>query len=180
MARIDAERILALFVQLGEKLGRPATLCLIGSTPGILSGQPSRQTAVIDVWHTGSDYDTGDLARACRELGISYDPRGEIDPDTIYIQLIRPGVVRLPIGFDHETIGRFGELTIVMPPPGVIVAAKLVRGSDLDIQDVVWWVRQRRLQLGEIEAAVQSLPDPRDREAASENIALIKLIGGDA
>lgn len=180
MPRIDAERILALFAQLGEKLARQATLCLIGSTPGIASGQPSRQTADIDVWHPASDYDAGDLARACRELGILYDPRGEIEPYMVYIQVIRPGIVRLPIGFDHETIGRFGELTIVMPPPDVLVAAKLVRGSDLDLQDVVWWIRQRRLELGEIEAAIRSLPDPRDREAASENITFVRLIKGDA
>jgi len=46
---------LALFAQIGEKLAGPATLSLIGSTPGIISGQASRQIAAIDLWHTGSD-----------------------------------------------------------------------------------------------------------------------------
>ncbi len=43
--------------------------------------------------------------------------------------MIRPGIVRLPAGFDAETLGRFRKLIIVKPPPEIIVAAKLVRGA---------------------------------------------------
>jgi len=94
MAGLDAERVLRLFAELGEKLSLPATLCLIGSTPGIASGQPSRQTADIDLWQESSDYDAGDLARACEALGVALNPRGELEPDTIYIQIQESFVFR--------------------------------------------------------------------------------------
>lgn len=180
MAGLDAERILRLFSDLGQKLARPATLCLIGSTPAIASGQPNRQTADIDLWHDGSDYDTGDLARACRELGVAFDPRGELESGAIYIQVVRAGIVRLPAGFPVEIIGRFRNLTVVMPRPEILVAAKLVRASEADIQDIAWWVHQRRLHVADIEAAIQTFPDPRDREVASENITFVRLTRGGA
>lgn len=175
MAKIDAERVIRLFSNLGEKLRQPTTLCLIGSTPAIASGQPGRQTADIDVWHEKSDYDAGDLARACREVGLLYDPTGELDPDSIYVQLVRPGVVRLPADFEVESIGRYGKLSIVMPPPEIIVAAKLVRGSEADIHDAIWWVHRRNLALSKLEARIHDFPDLRDREAALENLTFVRL-----
>ncbi len=178
MAALDAQRIRSIFAGLGERLVRPTTLCLIGSAPGIASGQPARQTADIDLWHPASDYDAGDLERASRELGVLYDPRGELDPDKVYLQVVRPGIVRLPEDFAMETIGRFGKLTVVMPSPAVLVAAKLTRGTDEDIEDAVWWVGQRRMDVETVEAGIRQFPDVRDREAALENLTLVRLAKG--
>jgi hypothetical protein len=180
MAIIDAEQLAGIFAALGDALARPASLCLIGSTPGIMSGQPGRQTADIDVWHAASDYDAGDLARACRDIGLLYDPREELEAGAVYIQVVRPGIVRLPTDFDLEVIGTFGRLRAVMPPPAILVAAKLVRGTDTDIHDVAWWVRDRDLRVQEVAAAIQNLPDSRGREAAAENLTFVRLIRGDS
>ena len=180
MPIIDAEYINALFARLGEMLRKPAALCLIGSTPGIASGQPGRQTADIDLWHAKSDYDSGELARACTEAGLLYDPRGELDQDAAYMQVVRPGVVRLPGDFALEILGRFGNLTIGMPPPEILIAAKLVRGSDRDVEDAIWWVRERGLRHVDLTDAIRALPRASDREAASENLTLIELVIGDA
>jgi len=46
---------------LGQKLAKPATICLIGSSPGIVSGQPDRQSADIDIWRQSSVYDETEL-----------------------------------------------------------------------------------------------------------------------
>lgn len=175
---IDANAITDIFDRLGASLAKPTVLCLIGSTPGIASGQLERQTPDMDVWFSGSDFDTGDLSRACHEIGILFDPKGEIDPDRIYIQVVRPGLVRLPQDFEPEVLGRFGKLTVVMPPPEYIAAAKLVRGSDVDIDDVVWWVRQRGLNASDIEQAIKQFPNIRDRETAAENMTIVHLVVG--
>lgn len=180
MATLDAERLARIFAALGEALACPATLCLIGSAPGMLSGQPGRQTADIDVWHAASDYDAGDLAQACRDIGILYDPREELDSDAIYVQLVRPGIVRLPLDFELEVVGKFGRLTAAMPPPEILIAAKLVRGTDADIHDVLWWVRHRNLSVQAVTAAIRKLPDPRGSEAAAENLTFVRLTRGDA
>ena len=173
---IDGARIVDLFTRLGELLKNPTTLCLIGSTPGIATGQGNRQTPDIDVWHARSAYDAPDLARACEEAGLLFDPKGDLDPEAMYIQVVRPGIVKLPREFELEIIGRYGNLTVVMPPPEIIAAAKLVRGSEVDFQDVAWWVGQRGLDASDIEAAIDLFPNPRDREAARENIVVVSLV----
>src|SRR5262245_18209088 len=104
---IDLARLNNIFDKLGVALKKQPTLCLIGSTPGIATGQPDRQTPDLDVWFTGSHYDISDLTQACEELGILYDPKGELDPDAVYIQVVRPGIVNLPAAFDIELIGTY-------------------------------------------------------------------------
>jgi hypothetical protein len=173
---IDKSTIEALLMKLGSQLSKPTTLCVIGSTASIVVGQPSRQTPDIDVWFPRSSFDIGDLKRACEEVGLIYDPKGEVDPDAIYLQVVRPGMVSLPPAFEHEVLGHYGNLTLVMPPPALIVAAKLVRASDTDIEDAAWWVRGRDLTEEQIVAAIESIPSLNNREAARENLVLIQLM----
>jgi hypothetical protein len=178
MATLDAERLRGIFARLGDLLARPTTLCLIGSAPAIVTGQPDRQTADIDLWHSASDYDAADLERACQTAGLLYDPPGELVAGAIYIQVVRPGVVRLPENFDVDVVGRFGKLAVVMPKPSVLVAAKLTRGSEIDIEDAVWWVTRSGMETKELEAAIGQLPRARDRETALENLVLVRLAKG--
>jgi hypothetical protein len=63
-----------------------------------------------------------------------------------------------------------------MPQPALHAAAKLVRGDPRDIGDVAWWSKERALGLDEIKAAIGSLPDQSQREAAGENIILVGLV----
>ena len=165
-----------LFTRLGELLQNPTTLCLIGSTPGIATGQGNRQTPDIDVWQARSAYDATDLARACEAAGFLFDPEGESDPEAMYIKVVRQEIVKIPRDFELETIGRYGNLNVVMPPPEIIAAAKLVRGSEIDLQDVAWWIGQRGLDASDIEAAIDLFPNSRNREAAQENIVLASLV----
>ena len=44
------------------------------------------------------------------------------------------------------------------------------------MEDVAWWVKERALDLDQIRAAIGSLPDAAQREAASENIFLVELV----
>jgi hypothetical protein len=172
---IDRSRLIQIFDELGQKLPKPTTICVIGSAPGIVSGQPDRQSAHIDVWQPRSGYDETEFRRACRELGIAFDPKGELDPDAIYVQIVRPGVVKLPPDFKVDLLGQYGNLIVVMPEPSLLSAAKLVRGQPRDIEDVAWWIKERALDLAEVSTAVSSLPDPADRDAAQGNIILVEL-----
>lgn len=175
---IDREQVARLFEALGTALRAPTTLCLIGSTPAIMLGQAGRQTQDIDVWHSASIYDAGDLAHACEVAGLVFDPMGEVSPDATYLQIVRPGIVSLPPALDVETISCFGRLTIIMPAPATIAAAKLTRGSERDFEDVAWWIRERALSLQDVIDAINTLPGCSDRETASENIVLVRLVAG--
>ncbi len=65
------------------------------------------------------------------------------------------------------------------PAPALLAAAKLARGEPRDIEDVAWWTKERALVLDEIKAAISSLPEPHQREAASENIVMVELFGSE-
>jgi hypothetical protein len=171
---IDRAKLLSLCDALGRTLTKPTTLCLIGSSPGILRGQPDRQSSDIDVWRPHSSYDETELRRACQMLGLLYDPKAELDPAAIYLQVVEPGIVKLPADFAPEVLGQYGMLTLTMPPPAVLSAAKLTRGSPRDIDDIAWWVKVRALMLHDL--AIATLPDTSQREAARENIVLVELI----
>lgn len=173
---IDKNVVENLLMRLGEELDRPAVLCVIGSTSSIITGQPERQTPDIDVWFPGSSFDAGDLKRACEAVGLLYDPKGEVGPNDLYLQVVRPGIVSLPPDFTPEVIGEYGNLRIVMPPPEIVVAAKLARGTESDIEDAVWWVRGRDLCEGQIGDAIERIPNQRNRETARENLILVRLI----
>ena len=173
---LDRDRLIAIFEALGQKLVKPTTICLIGSSPSIVSGQPDRQSADIDIWRQRSSYDETDFRTACQELGVLFDPKGELDPDAVYIQIVRRGVVDLPANFEVEVLGQYGSLTVVMPDPTLLSAAKLARGDPRDIEDVAWWVKERALTLDEIKAAIGTLPNTSQQEAASENIVMVELV----
>jgi len=173
---IEKASIEELFTALGETLPGPTTLCIVGSAAAILLGQPERQTLGIDIWGPESDFDIGALRRACTQAGLLYDPRGEVAAGAVYLQILRPGITMFPEHFAAERIGRFGNLALVMPPPALIVATKLARGLDSDIEDAAWWVRERDLSVATIEAAIALIPQPENRDTARENLILMKLV----
>lgn len=73
-----------------------------------------------------------------------FDPRGEhLDPEDIYVQVVRKGIVNLPSGFEMELVGEYGNLRVVMPDPSLLIASKLARGTPRDVEDAAWWMRER-------------------------------------
>jgi hypothetical protein len=173
---IDRTRLLQIFDELGKRIVGPATICLIGSAPGIAAGQHDRQSMDIDIWRPRSTFDDTEFRRACQEAGLLFDPKGELDPDAVYVQFVQPGIVKLPMDFKLETVGRYGALTVTMPEAAVLAAAKLVRGDPRDVEDVAWWIKERALDLDAIRAAVGTLPEASQREAAGENVVLVELV----
>ena len=175
---IDRDRLATVFTGIGAALKLPASLCLIGSAPAIHCGQSGRQTQDIDVWGPQSNFDQGDLTQACRSAGVLFNPVGETGPDDIYLQIVRPGVVVLPANFEPEVLARFGKLTVAMAPPAIIAASKLTRAAERDLDDIVWWLRTRKIGLNDVEAAISCLPGEMNRETAAENMTIVRLIAG--
>jgi hypothetical protein len=86
----------------------------------------------------------------------------------------------LPADFETEMIGRYGQLTILMPAPVVLSTAKLVRSSEHDVNDIVWWTRQRTISLKQIENMIGHLANPLHQEAARENLVFVRLVTGES
>src|SRR5205085_9802860 len=113
---------------------------------------------------------------ACQDSGLLFDLKGELDPDAVYVQIVQPGIVKLPAEFKLEIVGRYGALTVAMPEPALLSAAKLVRGDPRDVEDGAWWIKERALDGEAIRAAVSWLAQASQREAAGENVILIELV----
>ena len=82
----------------------------------------------------------------------------------------------LPAEFKLEILGRYGALTVAMPEPAMLAAAKLVWGDSRDVEDVAWWIKERAVDLDAVRAAVGSLPDASQRAAAGGNVILVELV----
>lgn len=172
---INREILFNILEKIGKSLEQETTICLIGSTPGIANGQPDRQSSDLDVWKLKSNFIRNDLEKACKEANIYFDPKKEINSDDIYIQIINQGIIKLPIDFEIEEIGIFGKLKVIMPTPSLIAALKLIRADERDIEDIIWWIKERNLTIDEINENIEKIPDKRYIETAKENIILVEM-----
>jgi len=144
----------------------------------MLSGQEDRQTPDIDIWFPMSRFDAGDMRQAAEQAGLLYDPRGEIGAGDLYLQILRPGVTMYPLEFETLPLGTYGNLTVSMPAPELMVATKLARATETDLEDVSWWVRNAGLSRAQIEEAIALIPQSAHREEAAANLVFIELDGG--
>ena len=182
---LDGKSLDAIFRRIDENLASPGTICLIGSGATILLGQVARQTEDIDVWAKACRVAMGEFRRAVEAAGVGFDPKDEF-PSLPYLQLVHPGIVQVP-GWDAERREWLGEaerevwhgtnLLVTVPPPRVLAASKLVRGSDRDLEDCLWLMAAHGLEAREILAAIRTMPrDPRKK--AAENLDVLGMLQG--
>jgi hypothetical protein len=122
-----------------------------------------------------SAFDPGDMRQAVEGAGLRYDPRGEINANEIYLQVLRPGITMYPAEFPTEPLGTYGDLGVEMPPPALIVATKLSRATESDLEDVAWWVDHADIAREDIENAIGLIPQRRHREEATANLVFIDI-----
>ena len=142
-----------------------------------------RQTQDIDIWRPASIINDRELKKISTAVGIDYDPK-ELEPNKIYLQVIQPGIVQLPpysdnqwaTGETSEILWSGNNLTIIAPPPSIIVAAKLVRAEDRDIDDSIYLIESKDIKTAQILNAISKIPDQHDRETARENFTLLRVI----
>jgi F0F1-type ATP synthase epsilon subunit len=161
--------------RLGANLKHPTRLVLIGSSVGMFYGQPGRMTEDIDVWTPKSLVDIADLMQACEQAGIVFDPQGYDVPNGMpYLQMIKPGIVHVGKWTSDEHMMQTGNLTVVHPPVANIIASKLVRCSDSDIEDIIYLMERCSLEMADVRNAVQTL-GKSVQENALENMVLLEI-----
>lgn len=179
MKDVDRTSLTGLLEAMDGAAEERQTLCVIGAAALILLGQPERQTGDVAVWHPGSNVVDSDLRRLAAASGLSCDPK-ECEPEGTYLQIISPGIVNLPAVQDdiwatgeHSRIlwqGR--KLTVICPPPPIIAASKLVRASEVDIDDMVYLIGAIGVSRKQILQAADRFPNA-DREIIHENMPLV-------
>lgn len=170
----------ALLQRIDANLTSEQMVCLIGGAATILLGQPSRATEDIDVWANASRIDVPSLKHATEAAGLTFDPKYDF-PALPYLQIVHPGIVQVPM-WDPATNTWSGKpskqlwsgkfLRVTCPPEEAIVASKLIRGNDRDLEDCLWLMTAQGLDAQAIRTAIRKLPDPQ-KEQASDNLELL-------
>jgi len=124
-----------------EELGVSAHIVAIGSVPAMLLGQPGRTSLDLDVWKPSSAFHEAALREAAEAVGLLFDPKDFVEPDMPYLQIVRPGIVQVG-PFEPEAVDQFSSLKISRPPVENILASKLCRASEKDIEDIFWLAGQ--------------------------------------
>ena len=181
--RIDAAKIKEVLDKVDAELAQAQTICVIGSTATILMGQPQRRTEDIDVWAKASIFDETQMREAATRAGLLFNPI-EDEPGLPYIRIVHPGIVQIP-GYDPQSNTWLGQpprtlwtaekLTVVCPPPEIIIASKMRRFEDRDIADSIWLMAESQIGADAVIEAIRNLP-ARFREEAEENFSILKHI----
>lgn len=170
---IEPSALQDYFSEIGRHLTAPARLVVIGSTVGMLHGQPERQTNDIDVLSPASNIDMTDMRQACEAAGIDFDPTEiEVNENRPYLQLITPGIVRIGDYKKEIRFARFGNLEVVHPPIENIIASKLLRCDERDLGDILFLRKKFSINLEDVERVINTFPVDKV-ETARENLVYL-------
>jgi len=175
----DFDGILLNLENISKNLKYPARIMVIGSLVGIFHGQPGRMTEDVDVWRPGSDFDLGDFRHACELADVPFDPKEYNAPKHLYIQMIDPGIVHVGKYDNPDKMFRIGKLTVIRPPIENVIASKMVRASNQDMEDVVYLMHHFNLSVDDVTVAVETLKDVcggKLYDVAKDNMSLLYVM----
>lgn len=163
----------AMALSLGKD-GPPVKLCLIGSAACLLGNMPGRTSRDLDVWKPSSTYDSMELKSAATEAGVVFNPKETIEPHDPYLQIVEPGIVQIG-EFEPVLMDRMGRLELYRPPIENIIASKLTRAADKDIQDILYLLKAHQPDTKKIKDVVKSFPQTA-RSVAEKNLVYLEII----
>lgn len=172
----DEERWMRSLKAMSEALGKDGPqhhICLIGSAVCIFSGMAARTSRDLDIWEPASDYDLAELETAATKAGLLFNPKGVLEPESPYLQLVSPGIVQIG-KFEPVRLFRLGRLTVSRPPAENIIAAKLSRADAKDLQDIQFLIQHFRPDHDAIRTIIASFANPA-RETATENLTYLEI-----
>ena len=172
---LSGEQWKEILVKIAQHLTRPASLCLIDSGPGIFAGQPNRLSIDLDGLSRASKFEYQDLKQACEKAGVLFNPKGEMEPDTPYLQIVEEGIVQVGRFKKKTKVFESGELTLTRPPVENIIASKLVRAAPKDIGDIAFLLGNHHVEKSAIVEVIKSFPGSK-QERAEENLIYIDAI----
>ena len=175
--KLTRDEWLALLERIAEALpvsGPPVRLCLVGSAACLLEAMPGRASRDLEGWQTGSDFDCLELKRAVEAAGLLFDPRETLAPSQPYVQIITPGPSQTG-SFTPVLWARMGRLHIHLPPWPNLIASKLVRGDERDVEDVLFLAGKFLVTADAVKACADTLPEPA-RQQVLENLIYLQIL----
>jgi hypothetical protein len=150
-------RIERFLQELGRNYRGAGRLYLVGGTQMVYAGIRSQTEDIAYVFRLeGPHQDFTIAVRALiRDLNISVEPAGPGD------------FIPLPSGWEERSqfIGRYGRLDVFTFDPISTALAKIERGSNRDIEDVLALVRRDTVQVADLKSAFEEIMPRVERES---------------
>lgn len=175
--KLGREAWISLLEKVAEALpaaGAPVRLCLVGSAACLLEAMPGRASRDLDVWQPASDFDRMELKRAVEASGLLFDPRETLEPDRPYVQIITPGPSQVG-DFTPVLWARMGRLHVYLPPWPNLIASKLARGDERDVEDILFLAGKYSVTLNAVKACAETMPEPA-RQQVLENLIYLQIL----
>jgi hypothetical protein len=147
MKKVSKQNIREFFEQLGNRYPEQATLYLLGGSALILLGS-ARET--LDIDYVGDDVHKNEfqiaIEKIANELGL--------DTEAVPIEHFIP----LPEGHEQRKIhiGQYGKVNVYVMDPYSIALSKLDRGSDRDLDDLVFLIRHSQVNMDDLEQILKT------------------------
>lgn len=144
---MDNADIHSILQTLGERVATPTRLYLIGGSALALLGS---QRLTIDIDFIGDDISPSEAHRpiiqTAKELKIFLEP--------VSLEKFIP----LPDGSNTRSIriGQFGKLEIFVADPYSIALSKLDRGFDTDLDDIVFLIQNKHVEIGQLKQITEN------------------------
>lgn len=145
---VAPEEIRAFLTEVGKRYPQRAVLYLVVAGALLLLGH-SRPT--FDVDYIGTDIPNlrNDLERLIQDTADEL----HIDVEAVPLQEMIPGLT--DAAGRHVSLGQFGNLTVYIFDPVSIALSKLDRGSESDLEDIVFLLKRQSVTLPLLEQALQ-------------------------
>ena len=139
-------RIRAILQKIGERVATPSNLILIGGGALALLGSPR---LTVDIDFIGDDVTPDELGKTVMQVAKEQN----IYADPVPLQRFIP----LPKGSEDRmiAIGKFGNLAVYAADPYSIALGKLERGFDTDLQDIVFLIQRKLIDLVRLQQVVE-------------------------
>lgn len=144
---MNNEEIHSILHTLGEHVTTSTRLYLIGGSALALLGS---QRLTIDIDFIGDDISPSEahksIIQTAKELKIFLEP--------VALEKFIP----LPDGSDNRSIriGQFGKLEIFVADPYSIALSKLDRGFDTDLDDIVFLIQNKHIEIGQLKQITEN------------------------
>ena len=172
---VDKAQLLCHLANLDQALQKSALLFVYGSAACILLDEPDRASLDVDVAAPYSQADFADLQQAGAKAGLPVNPAEDYQGDHIeWISALR---LCLPKPSADRDILLWQGSRLVIKTTGIpeLIASKLIRYDETDQADIQYLCAQQRVEFAAVEAAVEALPPPFNRDAlVRENLQNLK------
>ncbi len=144
MEAVTSVHLRAFLQRLGERYPGPATIYLLGGSALCLLGSP-RATLDVDYTFEIAPEDEARFQAALAALAAEM----RLDLESVSLDEFVP----LPPGARERrrAVGRFGQLEVYIFDLYSIALSKVARGFEADLEDVVFMLRERLIEFGELE-----------------------------